>query len=51
MKKLKKTTRKIKEALLKKHLSPYNWFIERKFENKVVIIHRYTGTRRVLAIE
>lgn len=51
MKQLKRPTRKVKEALLGKHLSPYNWFVERRIGDRVVIIHRFTGTRRELSIE
>ncbi|EQB4875341.1 MULTISPECIES: DUF6906 family protein [Enterococcus] len=51
VKQLKRPTRKIKEALMSKHLSPYNWFVERKAGNKVVLIHRYTGTRRELTVK
>ncbi|EME8087437.1 hypothetical protein MZM67_002451 [Enterococcus faecium] len=51
MKQLKRPTRKVKEALLGKHLSPYNWFVERRIGDRVVIIHRFTGTRRELSLE
>jgi hypothetical protein len=50
MKKLQKPNRKVKELLVSKRLNPSNWLVERNVNNRVVLYHRKTHTRRDFAL-
>ncbi len=45
----KKPTRKQKELLKKYNLNPDNWLVSKNPPGKLYIVHRNTGSKRVIA--
>lgn len=50
MKHGKKLTRKQKEFLASKRLNPINWLVERNTNDKLVVVHKQTGTVKMFSV-
>ncbi|WP_203421464.1 DUF6906 family protein [Brevibacillus borstelensis] len=46
MKQPKKPTRRQKEEIVFRGLTPQNWLVERDTPDEFVVVHRYTGTTK-----
>lgn len=48
MKKLKNPTREQRKIIKAKRLAPENWMIERDTPDTMVIVHRFTSSKRLI---
>ncbi|MDH6351895.1 hypothetical protein M2298_003879 [Brevibacillus sp. 1238] len=48
MKQGKRPTNRQKDVMTAKKLNPANWLVERDSMTELVLIHRYTGTKKTI---
>ncbi|KLU68262.1 MAG: hypothetical protein RHS_5918 [Robinsoniella sp. RHS] len=51
MKQYKRLTRIQKEILSKKHLNANNWMLKEETDGILVVVHKETGTRKIVRKE
>ena len=48
MKQLRKPTREQRKFIKSKRLAPENWLVERDTPERMVIVHRFTNSKRII---